>query len=60
MTYKELVQIIPQTTGVSRNTISSTLSKYKITEQITSPNKKKKKNRPTIKEKLDDFQKNAI
>jgi len=40
-TYKEHVEIISQTTGTGRNTICSTLSEYKKTGQITSPNKKK-------------------
>ena len=56
--YKELIKIISQTTGVGRNTICSTISEYKKTGTITSPNKKKI--RPTINDKLDDFQKNAI
>jgi len=56
--YKELINIISQTTGVGLNTICSTLSEYKKTKTVTSPNKKKI--RQKINEMLDNFQKNAI
>lgn len=56
--YKELVQSICKTTGIGRNTICKTISDYKSTGMLKSPNKTKI--RAKVADKIDDFEKDAI
>jgi len=58
MKYKDLIKIVSEISGVGKNTVGSTISEYKNTGLLKSPNKKK--NRPSIIQKIDDFEKNAI
>lgn len=55
---KELAQIISTETGIGQNSVQKTISDYKNTGVVKSPNRKKI--RLTIKEKIDDFEKNAV
>lgn len=56
--YKDLIKSISEETGIGQRTVITTLSAYKTKGTVASPNKKKI--RPTIVEKVDDFDKNAI
>jgi len=49
---------ISKSTGIGQRTVQTTLAEYKNKGTVSSPNKKKI--RPTILEKVDDFDKNAI
>lgn len=49
---------ISKSTGIGQRTVQTTLSEYKNKGTVSSPNKKKV--RPTIIDKVDDFDKNAI
>ncbi|KAL4090213.1 hypothetical protein QTP88_025112 [Uroleucon formosanum] len=55
---KELAQIISTETGIGQNSVQKTILDYKNTGVVKSPNRKKI--RLTIKEKIDDFEKNAV
>lgn len=49
---------ISKSSGIGQRTIQTTLSEYKKQGTVSSPNKKK--TRPTILQKIDDFDKNVI
>lgn len=54
---KEVVKIISTELGIGQNTIQSTIAEYKK-KTVSSPNKSKI--RATYKEKIDDFERDAI
>lgn len=56
--YKELMASISSDSGIGLRTVKSTISEYKNTGECKSPNKTKI--RPTVNDKIDDFDKNAI
>ncbi|CAI6365855.1 unnamed protein product [Macrosiphum euphorbiae] len=56
--YIDLIKLMSQETGIGQRTISMTLSEYKRRGTITSPNRKKV--RPKLTEKVNEFDKNAI
>lgn len=56
--YKELIQSICKITGIGKNTICKTISDYKNTGELKSPNKIKI--RAKVSEKIDDFEKDAV
>lgn len=56
--YIDIIKFISHQTGIGQRTISTTLSDYKKKGTVSSPNKNKI--RPTIIEKIDEFDKNAI
>lgn len=58
MKYKELMAALSKETGIGMRTVINTVSEYKKSGQVKSPCKTKV--RPTINEKIDDFDKNAI
>jgi len=49
---------ISKASGIGQRTVQTTLSEYKKQGTVSSPTKKKL--RPTIIEKIDEFDKNAI
>lgn len=55
---KDVVKIISKELGISQRTIQLTIFEYKTLKMVRSPNKTKI--RSTFKEKLDDFDRNAI
>lgn len=56
--YYDIIKFISHYTGIGQRTITTTLSDYKKKGIISSPNKNKI--RPTITQKIDEFNKNAI
>lgn len=58
ITVKEVMKLLSRDTGIGQNTIQRTIAEYKNAKPIKSPNKKKI--RLTFKEKVDDFERNAI
>jgi len=56
--YKELMASISADSGIGMRKVIQTISEYKKTGECKSPNKTKI--RPTINDKTDDFDKNAI
>lgn len=56
--FRDLIVDISRTTGIGQRTIQTTLGEYKKEGTVSSPNKKKV--RPTILQKVDEFDKNAI
>lgn len=58
MTYRQLILEISKASGVGQRTIQTTLSEYKSQGTVSSPSKERF--RPTIIEKIDEFDKNAI
>eukprot|EP00102_Acyrthosiphon_pisum_P012353 XP_008181464.1 PREDICTED: uncharacterized protein LOC103308939 [Acyrthosiphon pisum] len=56
--FRDLIADISRTTGIGQRTIQTTLGEYKKEGTVSSPNKKKV--RPTILQKVDEFDKNAI
>lgn len=56
--YRQMILEISKSTGIGQRTVQTTLSEYKNKGTVSSPNKKKV--RPTIIDKVDDFDKNAI
>lgn len=58
ITVKEVVILLSRDTGIGQNTIQTIIADYRNAKPIQSPNKKK--NRLTFKEKVDDFERNAI
>ncbi|XP_076292731.1 uncharacterized protein LOC143214972 [Lasioglossum baleicum] len=52
MKYKQLVEYLSKQTGIGRSTVVKTLSEYRSTGIVTSPNKKRA--RPNILEKMSD------
>ena len=58
MKYKELMASISADSGIGMRKVIQTISEYKNTGECKSPNKTKI--RPTIIDKIDDFNKNAI
>lgn len=56
--YKPLIAFLTKASGIGRDTVCKTIRDYKNNFPLKSPNKKK--NRPTINDKIDDFDKNAI
>jgi len=56
--YEDLLIRISTSCGIGIVTIKKTLSEYKRTGKVTSPLNQKK--RPTVVDKVDDFDKNAI
>lgn len=58
MKYKELMSSISADSGIGMRNVIQTISEYKNTGECKSPNKTKI--RPTIIDKIDDFNKNAI
>ncbi|XP_060849072.1 uncharacterized protein LOC132928436 [Rhopalosiphum padi] len=58
MTLREMIVDISKSSGIGQRSVQNILSEYKNQGTITSPNKKKI--RPTIIEKIDEFDKNAI
>ncbi|KAL4112044.1 hypothetical protein QTP88_015892 [Uroleucon formosanum] len=57
MTLREMIVDISKSSGIGQRSVQNILSEYKNQGTITSPNKKKI--RPTIIEKIDEFDKNA-
>lgn len=55
---EDLLYILSEKSGVGVGTIKKTLREYKAFGTVSSPSNKKK--RPTICDKIDDFDKNAI
>ncbi|CAI6367050.1 unnamed protein product [Macrosiphum euphorbiae] len=58
ITVNEVVKLLSRDTGIGQNTIQRTIAGYKNAKPLQSPNKKKI--RLTFKEKVDDFERNAI
>lgn len=58
MKYKECMSSISEESGIGMRTVTTTISEYKKTGEVKSPNKQQI--RPTINDKIDDFDKNAI
>lgn len=56
--YKDLMASLSKETGIGMRTVKSTVSEYKKSGQVKSPCKIKV--RPTVNDKIDDFDKNAI
>jgi len=56
--YKELMASISADCGIGMRKVIMTISEYKNTGECKSPNKTKI--RPTVNDKIDDFDKNAI
>lgn len=56
--YRQMLLEISKTTSIDQRTVQTTLAEYKNKGTVSSPNKKKI--RPTILERVDDFDKNAI
>ncbi|XP_060855338.1 uncharacterized protein LOC132933017 [Metopolophium dirhodum] len=55
---KEVVKIISKELGIGQNNIQLTISEYKNNKTVSSPNKSKI--RATFKDKIDDFERDAI
>jgi len=55
---KEIIKIISEESGIGQRTVSVTLSEYRNKGSVSSPNKTKI--RPTVTEKVDDFDQDAI
>jgi len=55
---KEMIKIISEESGIGQRTVSVTLSEYRNKGTVSSPNKTKV--RPTVTEKVDDFDQDAI
>jgi len=53
-----MIVSVSKTTGIGQRTVQITLAEYKKEGTVSSPNKKRVK--PTIFEKVDEFDKNAI
>ncbi|XP_050066323.1 uncharacterized protein LOC126555442 [Aphis gossypii] len=58
LNYRQMILKISKASGIGQRTIQTTLAEYRNKGTVSSPNKKKI--RPTIIEKVDDFDKNAI
>jgi len=58
LSYREMIVSVSKTTGIGQRTVQTTLAEYKKEGTVSSPNKKRVK--PTILEKVDEFDKNAI
>lgn len=58
MKYKDLIASFSKETGIGFRTVISTVSGYNKSGQVKSPCKRKV--RPTVNDKIDDFDKNAI
>ncbi|CAI6374565.1 unnamed protein product [Macrosiphum euphorbiae] len=58
LSFRELIVSISKTTGIGQRTIQTTLGEYKKEGTVSSPNKKKV--RPTVLQKVDEFDKNVI
>ena len=58
LSFRELIVEISKTTGIGQQTIQTTLEEYKKEGTVSSSNKRKV--RPTILQKVDEFDKNAI
>jgi len=56
--YREMIVAVSKTTGIGQRTVQTTLAEYKKEGTVTSPNKTRVK--PTILQKVDEFDKNAI
>ena len=56
--YRDLMKRISDTLGIGLNKVQTTVSEYNQTKTLTSPNRKR--NRPGVVDKIDDFDKNAI
>lgn len=59
ITYDNLLTRVSTASGIGIGTVKKTISEYKRTGQISSSPMNKKK-RPTVVDKVDDFDKNAI
>jgi len=55
---KEIIKQISEEIGIGQRTVTVTLSEYRNKGSVSSPNKTKI--RPTVTEKVDDFDQNAI
>lgn len=55
---KEMIKKISEEIGIGQRTVSVTLAEYRNKGTVSSPNKTK--NRPTVLDKVDDFDQNAI
>uniref|UniRef100_A0A2S2R642 Tc1-like transposase DDE domain-containing protein n=1 Tax=Sipha flava TaxID=143950 RepID=A0A2S2R642_9HEMI len=58
LSFRQMIVEISKMTGIGQRTVQNTLAEYRKDGVVTSPNKKKV--RPTIIEKVDEFDKNAI
>lgn len=58
LTYRQMIIYISTTSGIGQRTVQNTLAEYRNKGTVSSP--KKKKCRPTILEKLDDFDKKPL
>lgn len=58
MTFRQTIVEISKSSGIGPCTIQTTLSEYKNHGIVSSP--KKTKTRPTILDKIDEFDKNSI
>lgn len=58
MKFREMINHISETLGIGYHTVRKTISEYKSTKCVKSPNRKRQK--PGIVNKIDDFDKNAI
>ncbi|KAL4156027.1 hypothetical protein QTP88_000062 [Uroleucon formosanum] len=58
LTYRQMLLEISKSSGIGQRTVQTTLTEYKTKGTVSSPNKKKI--RPTILEKVDSFDKDAI
>jgi len=58
LTYRQMLLEISKSSGIGQRTVQTTLAEYKTKGTVSSPNKNKI--RPTILEKVDSFDKDAI
>ncbi|XP_060846761.1 uncharacterized protein LOC132926422 [Rhopalosiphum padi] len=58
LSFRDLIVSISRTTGIGQRTIQTILGEYKKEGIVSSPNKRKV--RPTVIQKVDEFDKNAI
>lgn len=58
MLYNNMLKKLSKTSGLGTKTISNTISQYKRTKTVMSPNKQSVK--PSVFEKIDDFHKQGI
>lgn len=58
LSFRQMIVDISKTTSIGQRRIQNTLAEYRTEGTVTSPNKKKV--RPTIIEKVDEFDKNDL
>lgn len=58
MKFREMITHISESLGIGYHTVRKTISDYKNSKCVKSPNRKR--NKPGVVDKIDDFDKNAI